>query len=442
MKILIHTDDNIDNTFFLIDYLRNILPDMLRDVILIDSSGVMKEWASKQMDFTYIYFEEEASCGSMFNQVINGLEINDDILITDNYHLPLAGSFERLLDTLAFDTDAFAAGPVSNSFTYWQEIDWDNAEAALDWSESITYTEPEEVLNLRSGVILISRAALQERPFCENTNDVEDMILEKCIREFLSHKKMYVCKSSGFWDTRAGRYKETLNILKDGVSVMLDRQFGMHYLNVMGNLWLTELIEETIDHDQYINILEIGCDCGGTLFELKKTYKKACIYGTDINNDSLRFASEFAITKLNNIEEQNLDFDVKFDLIIFGDVLEHLRDPLSAVKYCKTLLNPGGRIAASIPNLMNISVMKLLLNGRFPYMDSGLLDRTHIHMFTYNEMVQLFVNDAGLRIEKLTMNGSLSEADSRLADELLKLGNAEKFMYQAFQYQVIAVNDC
>ena len=441
MKILIHSDNYSDKTPFLVDYLRNTIPDIMKDVIIIDVSGIFQAWAGCQNDITYVYYEEEPTCGSTFNHVIREFNINEDILITDPYHLPLISSIENLYDALSSEKNAFAVGPVSNSFTDHQEILWDSADKALSWSEKVTDFEVDEVLNLRSGVILFSGNVLNGNPFCEDAIDIENMILEKCIREFLNHRRMYVCKTSGFWDIRAGAYKESLNLMKAGVLTLLNEKFDLHYLNVSGNIWLSKLIEETIKHDTAINILEIGCDCGGTLFRLKKTYRNASIYGTDISEGSLKFASEFVVTALNNIEDHNLDFGVKFDLIIFGDVLEHLRDPLGAIEYCKTLLNPGGRIAASIPNLMNISVIKLLLNGDFPYEDAGLLDRTHIHMFTYNEIIKMFVNYAGMRIEKLTMNGSLNKEDNLLVDTLLKLGKAEKFMYQAFQYQVIAVLD-
>lgn len=441
MKILIHSDNHSDKVPFFVDYLRNTMPDVMQDVVIIDISRAYQTWAASQNDITYVYFEEEINYGSIFNQVIRELKLNEDILITDAYHLPLIGSIENLYDALQCEKNAFAVGPVSNSFTGLQEIHWENAETALIWSEGVKDLEADEVLNLRSGVILFSKDVLHTHPFCEDAIDIENMILEKCIREFLNHRRMYVCKTSGFWDIRAGAYKESLNLMKAGVLTLLNEKFDLHYLNVSGNIWLSKLIEETIKHDTAINILEIGCDCGGTLFRLKKTYRNASIYGTDISEGSLKFASEFVVTALNNIEDHNLNFGVKFDLIIFGDVLEHLRDPLGAIEYCKTLLNPGGRIAASIPNLMNISVIKLLLNGDFPYEDAGLLDRTHIHMFTYNEIIKMFVNYAGMRIEKLTMNGSLNKEDNLLVDTLLKLGKAEKFMYQAFQYQVIAVLD-
>ena len=46
--------------------------------------------------------------------------------------------------------------------------------------------------------------------------------------------------------------------------------------------------------------------------------------------------------------------------------------------------------------------------------------------------------EAGYIIEKMSMVGSLDGENDKLADELVRLGKAEKFMYQAYQYQVVA----
>ena len=54
-----------------------------------------------------------------------------------------------------------------------------------------------------------------------------------------------------------------------------------------------------------------------------------------------------------------------FDYIIFGDVLEHLHDPMAALAYCKDFLKEEGRIIANIPNVMHISVIEELLKGNF-----------------------------------------------------------------------------
>ncbi len=441
MKILINTNTQLYRTEFLIEYLRDVYPNLLQDVILIDNTGtnIIRNWASEQKDFTYVYFDEVLTMGTAFNQVIEGLELNDELLITDNYHIPLLGSYEHLLSGLDDNADSFAVGPVSNSFLWEQHIDWTDAESAFEWSEKDSELAYEEVLFLYSGVILFRRNAVSsDQAFCEDAADIDNMIVEKCIREFMSHGRMHICKTSGFWDVRGADYRYTV---KADIH-LLEKTFGIHYLNVRGNDLIISTIEECdLGKDDNIRILEIGCDCGGTLFRLKKMFNNARLYGTDINEGALKYASEFAEVKLDNIEDHRLDFgENDFDIIIFGDVLEHLRDPLGTIQFCKELLKPQGRIIASIPNLMNIEVMRQLLDGDFTYSEIGLLDRTHIHMFTYNEIFRMFVDEAGYVIEriKMSMNGNLSEENDRLADDLVKLGNAEKFMYQAYEYQVVA----
>lgn len=438
MKILVHNDDNLKQTVFWFDYLRNIYPELMQDVIMIDlsHSEIIHDWAVEQHDFTYVYFEEEVLCGSAYNQVIEELEINDDILISDCYHIPLIGSYDKLAQEIYEKDEICAVGPVSNTFGWEQHISWPDAEAALQWSEGSLSRSVEEVMMLQSEVILFSNSIISGNDtFDPETKDIKNMVTEKCLREFLNHFRMFVCKDSGFWDTRGNEYVS----ITFPDTEMLQRRFDMHYLNVHGNAWIINLLAECEDLSDDIRVLEVGCDCGGNLFLVKKLFKDAHLYGTDICEGSLKFAAEFAEVMINNIEDRNLSFDkFDFDVIIFGDVLEHLRDPLGTLIYCKQLLKKGGRIVTSIPNLMNIKVMKYLLDGNFPYSDYGLLDRTHIHMFTYNEIIKMFVTDAGYKIEKMAMSGSTEEDEDKLINELLKLGNAEDYMYRAYQYQVVA----
>lgn len=438
MKILVKNDENIKQTMFWFDYIRDVYPSLMNDIVLVDlsHSGDIRKWASGQGDFTYVYFEEEVTCGSAFDQVIDALEIKEDIMITDCFHIPLMGSCDRLLDAVRKNRDALAVGPLSNTFGWKQHIKWKDANEALDWSEAGSDKRAEEVLMLECGVILFSEKVIYGRDtFDIEAEDIDNMIKEKCIREFLKHFRMYVVKSAGFWDTRGnGHIVAGINRYD-----LLKKRFNIHYFNVNGNEWLTELLSECEDLNDDICVLEVGCDCGGNLFGIRQLFKNARLYGTDINEGALRFAAEFAEVKINNIEEHNLDFETDgFDIIVFADVLEHLNDPLGTLLYCRKLLKNRGRIAASIPNLMNIEVIRQLLDGNFTYSDIGLLDRTHIHMFTYNEIIKMFVKDAGYTIEKLAMNSTPNANDDKLIGELVKLGRAEEFMYRAYQYQVVA----
>jgi O-antigen biosynthesis protein len=86
-----------------------------------------------------------------------------------------------------------------------------------------------------------------------------------------------------------------------------------------------------------------------------------------------------------------------FDAVLFGDVLEHLKDPLATLRESVTHLSPSGVVVISIPNIAHADVKLALIQGAFPYSESGLLDRTHISFFTRDSLVQL-VKDAGLAV--------------------------------------------
>jgi methionine biosynthesis protein MetW len=86
------------------------------------------------------------------------------------------------------------------------------------------------------------------------------------------------------------------------------------------------------------------------------------------------------------------------DVVLFGDVLEHLRDPSDALSYTRELLAPGGRVVASIPNVAVWHARRELARGRFPYADHGIFDRTHLRFFTRRSARDL-AQRAGYRVE-------------------------------------------
>jgi 2-polyprenyl-3-methyl-5-hydroxy-6-metoxy-1,4-benzoquinol methylase len=77
------------------------------------------------------------------------------------------------------------------------------------------------------------------------------------------------------------------------------------------------------------------------------------------------------------------------DVVVCADVLEHLRDPWSALAWMRTLLAPGGRAVISVPNIAHWTARRALLGGRFDYSDFGLLDRTHLRFFTRASATEL-----------------------------------------------------
>jgi O-antigen biosynthesis protein len=88
-----------------------------------------------------------------------------------------------------------------------------------------------------------------------------------------------------------------------------------------------------------------------------------------------------------------------FDAFIFGDVLEHLRDPWSALAGTQTLLAPDARVIVSVPNIAHWSARLTILRGRFPHAESGLFDKTHLRFFTRRSAHEL-AERTGYTIER------------------------------------------
>ncbi len=88
--------------------------------------------------------------------------------------------------------------------------------------------------------------------------------------------------------------------------------------------------------------------------------------------------------------------------VIFGDVLEHLSDPVTVLRSVHSCLASDGSVIVSVPNIANITIRGQLLMGRFDYTDKGILDRTHLRFFTRKSFRQ-FVSDSGFRIDEICM---------------------------------------
>ena len=102
-----------------------------------------------------------------------------------------------------------------------------------------------------------------------------------------------------------------------------------------------------------------------------------------------------------NLNREIPDMTGPFDAIVYGDVLEHLIDPLRVLVELDRALGPEGFVVISVPNIAHFYIRLLLLLGRFDYIDRGILDDSHLRFFTARSLRAL-IADAGLTIERFT----------------------------------------
>ncbi|MBF0164647.1 MAG: class I SAM-dependent methyltransferase [Magnetococcales bacterium] len=148
--------------------------------------------------------------------------------------------------------------------------------------------------------------------------------------------------------------------------------------------------------EQATTILEIGCGHGLFGLRFKEQHPNVIYHGMELVPAVARVAaSRLDRVWCGDIESINLALiDSTFDCIIFGDVLEHLYNPLETLRKIRSLLNPGGCIVCCIPNVQHHSILHALLCGEFQYQNAGLLDRTHVRFFTCSSFIKLLL-DAG-----------------------------------------------
>jgi len=193
-------------------------------------------------------------------------------------------------------------------------------------------------------------------------------------------------------------------------------------------------------------VLDVGCG-GGALGATLKAERAGCEV---VGLEGFPEAAARARARLDDVLCLDLDSlealppeAGKFDAMVFGDVLEHLRDPVRLVRTLLPSLSEGGVLVLSIPNVKHWTVLyPLLVKDRWTYEDAGLLDRTHVHFFTGAtaaemlrelglDLVHLGVNDlAPLPPEMEPLAGLAAALGGDRAEAAARLG--------AYQYLLVA----
>jgi 2-polyprenyl-3-methyl-5-hydroxy-6-metoxy-1,4-benzoquinol methylase len=148
-------------------------------------------------------------------------------------------------------------------------------------------------------------------------------------------------------------------------------------------------------------ILEVGCSSGYFGASLR-----ACghvVWGIEPFQNAAQAARDVLDhVYVGDIQSFFNDFpNERFDVVVFGDVLEHIDNPVSILQKCREFLNPNGRVVASIPNVSHLAIRTMLLEGRWDYSDLGILDRTHLRFFTRDSAIGMF-SDAGYQVHQIS----------------------------------------
>ena len=185
-------------------------------------------------------------------------------------------------------------------------------------------------------------------------------------------------------------------------------------------------------------VLELGSGPGVITRLLKAN--ECRVTALELDGNAIEIVSQYCETvypcDLNDPEwPTKLAGAAKFDVVVAGDVLEHLYDPWATLRNLLPLLADDGCVVVSLPHIGHNAVIACLLLGDFEYQPWGLLDKTHIRFFGIKNIQALF-NDAGFKIVEVDYVVKTPE-QTEFAQRWRKLSSSSKQALSANKFGTV-----
>lgn len=160
---------------------------------------------------------------------------------------------------------------------------------------------------------------------------------------------------------------------------------GFNPRNVRLPSQLVEVMNEVVE--QGSSCLDIGC---GTGAKVKRWVEAKDLHytGVDVSATAIKELRDTGLQGIQVNDPALLPFpDSSFDVAICLEVLEHLFDPVGALKEAFRVIRPGGHFVATVPNSAHLRIRLQLLRGVWnPNGDDLSIDQPwrdpHIRFFT------------------------------------------------------------
>lgn len=439
-SFVILSDDRIDVMKECIDSIRRNCKAYTYELVVVDNASTdgSREWLLSQKDITLICNDKNVAASIRYNQGIAAASRNNDIMLLNAATVMMPNT----MFTLRLDLYNSDKNGVAECVSNYQLMETNLCEM----SEYIKYSEnnnlPDILCEYRP--ILNGDAMLIKRKVLDVIGGMDESFavfedIDLCMSGLSHGYRNIFCWNSFIYSGEKQRITDVTLMQKSRAVFM--KKWGItpdYYGNIRTDL--ISMIEQS--EDAIIHVLEVGCGMGATLGAIKYKYPNSYVYGIEVIESVAKLGNVNFDIICEDVEEAILPFEEeKFDYIIFGDVLEHLKYPEKVLNEMKRYLKPEGCVIASIPNLMNAETIYQLLHGFFPYEDSGIRDRTHLRFFTYYEIVNM-LQRTGYQATKVMAkycDGFTTNDFKEFFDKLLEIqGVTERKYFDVYQYLVCA----
>ena len=156
-------------------------------------------------------------------------------------------------------------------------------------------------------------------------------------------------------------------------------------------------------------VLSLGCGTCATEVHLQQA--GAEVIGIDVSAEAVAVANQ----RIHKAMVADVEKDAlpelqpqSFDLVLCGDVLEHLRFTEHVLARLHGWLADGGALIVSVPNATHYTVVReLVFRRNWRYEAGGLFDRGHYRLFTKKSLLRL-LGEQSFVVEEVTSIRSMT----------------------------------
>ncbi|TXD83350.1 class I SAM-dependent methyltransferase [Subsaximicrobium wynnwilliamsii] len=135
----------------------------------------------------------------------------------------------------------------------------------------------------------------------------------------------------------------------------MDKAYETHYHDLeRSHFWFKArrnyILQLLKDVPKTANILDIGCSSGLLLTDLKNQgFNPNNLYGIDISKKAIANCKQNGLQNCAVMSADTIKLDLKFDVLIASDCLEHLQNDEKAVRNWRHLLKADGKLYIFVP---------------------------------------------------------------------------------------------
>jgi methionine biosynthesis protein MetW len=164
-------------------------------------------------------------------------------------------------------------------------------------------------------------------------------------------------------------------------------QYAEHNREERGRGFVYARPERTMLFRRYVGgpgrrVLDLGCRDGALSVAYLDDNE---VVGVDVDREALAHAEARGLkTEWADLDERLAFEDGSFDVVVAGEVLEHIRSPQQLIEESRRVLRPGGTLVGSTPNGFRLKNRVRFAAGRHPEPDP-----THLHLFRPDDVRRL-----------------------------------------------------